>query len=131
MTLFLRIRGGLQEHVIGPWTKLNTANAFARTAAGGIEYPAAGEGSTIECPHCQQSVQLGATVTEEGIRSADGVDIVELLAGFDQPIKHRGVSVFYQLGLLLAALMMVMLPVLYIGLIGLALWHRKAVRRSK
>ena len=47
-------------------------------------------------------------------------DIDSPIDAFDGEIKRPGVSVFYQLGLMVVALVMIVLPLIYIALIGLA-----------
>lgn len=46
----------------------------------------------------------------------------DLLAAFEGRIKRPRVSVFYQVGLLIVAILMVLLPLIYIGLIGVVIW---------
>ena len=91
-----------------------------------IEFPEAGAGTTIECPHCGQATELSLAAEsppdfpEE--RQSAGLSAVEVLAGFSGTIKRPSVSLFYHLGLLLVTVMMVVLPVVYLVMIGCVAW---------
>lgn len=45
-----------------------------------------------------------------------------LASAFTRPIPARRISIFYQAGLLLVAVAMILLPLIYLGIIGLAGW---------
>jgi Zn-dependent protease with chaperone function len=90
-----------------------------------LEYPAEMEGQTIDCPECKEPTILAPIATETdapGPGPAAAVTAPEIIAHFSGPVTRTRVSVFYQLGLCVVALAMVLLPVLYVGLIGLAAW---------
>ena len=49
----------------------------------------------------------------------------EIEAAFEQPIKRPRVGIFYQLGLLIVAVLMILLPLIYLALIGCVLLSSK------
>jgi Zn-dependent protease with chaperone function len=83
-----------------------------------IAFPAGLAGSVIVCPHCQQqtTLNLGAPKSAPAPGELTGAEIIN---AFGPPVSRTRVSVFYQAGLLLVAVFMVMLPLVYFGLIGL------------
>ena len=75
----------------------------------------------INCPHCGQLTVLGAAelpVETENQEITAG-ELTEALAG---RLKLPRISVFYQIGLLLVAIFMVLLPVVYLGFAVLLAW---------
>jgi len=83
-----------------------------------ISFPAELAGSVIACPHCQRQTALNLMAPESG-RLTDELTVAEIINAFGRPVPRTRVSIFYQAGLLLVALVMVMLPLVYFGLIGL------------
>src|SRR5436305_823596 len=73
-----------------------------------LEFPIEGAGTTINCPHCGEPTELSL---EAPIRSAasDKPSAVELLAGFTGTVPRTRVSLFYQIGLMLVTVMMLLL----------------------
>jgi Zn-dependent protease with chaperone function len=83
---------------------------------GHIEFPAEGIGLSISCPHCAQETAL---LEEIGEREADGsISASELSSAVLGPIHKGRVSIIYQIALCLVACFMVILPIVYLGLIG-------------
>ena len=93
-----------------------------------LEFPRTAAGAEVDCPQCHGKTVL--TLPEDfdpGILEApalrdDALDIREVLNAFGQQVKPTSVSLLYKFGLLLVALMMVLLPVVYLGMVGLAAW---------
>ena len=80
-----------------------------------IEFPREGAGTAVACPHCQQETILEAiaavpTETPE----AGEITAGELKAALAGTVRPRRISVFYQLGLLMVAMFMVLLPAFYL-----------------
>ena len=73
---------------------------------------------TINCPHCGRPTQLLIPVdgVSEGLETEHSAP--EVLAGFTGTMTKTPVSLFYQLGLVLAAGLMVVLPLVYLAMIG-------------
>ena len=81
---------------------------------GHIEFPAHGVGAKVACPHCANETVLveeshDTTVPQEEITAS------ELQAALQSPVSRRRISLFYQTGLLLVAVFMVLLPLAYIA----------------
>jgi len=83
-----------------------------------LEFPLEGAGAFIACPHCGEQTQL----TLEAPPQSDRPSAAELLAGFAGGIRRPRTSFFYQIGLVLVTLVMLILPVAYIGMIVAAAW---------
>jgi Zn-dependent protease with chaperone function len=89
-----------------------------------IEFPVEGTGSLVTCPNCQEETILEeilpvAEVAEEP--KTDEISAGELKDAMTGAIPRRRISVFYQLGLLLVAVFMLLLPVAYLAFVcGLA-----------
>jgi Zn-dependent protease with chaperone function len=83
-----------------------------------LEFALESAGEWVSCPNCLSQTEL--TLALPPRVEADGPSAAELVAAFGGPIKRVRVSFFYQLGLVLVAVMMLLLPVLYILLIALA-----------
>jgi len=88
-----------------------------------IEFPQEGAGTAVACPSCEQATVLqdiSAPVTEatEMTESA-GITAGELKAALAGTVQPPRISVFYQLGLLLVAMFMVLLPVVYLAFVAL------------
>lgn len=83
-----------------------------------ISFPAGLGGSIIACPHCQQQTTLSLAAPKP--QPANGeLSVAEIMNAFGPRVPRTRVSIFYQTGLILVALIMVMLPLVYFGLIGL------------
>lgn len=83
-----------------------------------LEFPLEGAGAIIDCPHCGQPTQL----TLEAPPQSERPTAAELLAGFTGSIRRPRASFFYQIGLMLVTLVMLILPVVYVGMIVAAAW---------
>lgn len=83
-----------------------------------LEFPLEGAGAIIACPHCGQQTQL----TLEAPPQSDKPSAAELLAGFTGSIRRTRASFFYQIGLLLVTVVMLVLPVIYVGMIVAVGW---------
>jgi len=81
-----------------------------------LEFPLEGAGAIVPCPHCGQQTQL----TLEAAPQSDRPSAAELLAGFTGTIRRTRASFFYQVGLILVTLVMLILPVIYVGMIAAA-----------
>lgn len=80
-----------------------------------LEFPPEGVGLSVSCPQCNQQTVLEETspAVAETPASAE-ITAAELKAALAGILPRRRVSVFYQLGLALVALVMVLLPVVYL-----------------
>ena len=88
-----------------------------------IEFPSEGAGSTINCPHCGQPTILDATPLEQiSDPSASAISAAEIVGAFDGTVPRTPVSFFYQVGLFFVAIVMVLLPLIYIAMILAAGW---------
>jgi len=91
---------------------------FARTAAG----------AEIDCPQCRQKTVL--TLPEDfdpslvagDSQPSGGLAVGEVLAGFTGHVPRTPVPVLYRMGLALVAATMVVLPAVYVAMIGAAGW---------
>jgi len=84
-----------------------------------IEFPAEGAGMRVPCPHCAMETMLN----EERPATPDtGEEITaaELQAALSGVLPRRRISIFYQVGLLLVASFMVLLPLAYLALAAFA-----------
>jgi Zn-dependent protease with chaperone function len=86
-----------------------------------IEFPVSAAGAGIDCPHCAQPTVLNL-IAPEPVASADKPSAPEILAAFSAPVARTRVSFFYQLGLMLVSVMMVLLPLVYLVMIAAAGW---------
>jgi Zn-dependent protease with chaperone function len=84
-----------------------------------IEFPADGIGMTVACPHCGNPTLLSE---HEGNQPATQVEVGagELQAAFAGAVPRSRISFFYQIGLLLVAVFMILLPVAYLAFVFLA-----------
>ncbi len=81
-----------------------------------IEFPRSGLGVKVACPHCGQptvlledlSVVLAPAVGEE-------ISAAELQTAFSGVLPRRRIPFFYQVGLVLVAVFMVLLPLAYLA----------------
>lgn len=82
-----------------------------------IEFPLAGAGTRVPCPHCATETTLSE---EASIHQPPTEDITagELKAALDGAVSPRRISIFYQAGLLVVAVFMVLLPVAYVAFVA-------------
>jgi Zn-dependent protease with chaperone function len=85
-----------------------------------IEFPLEGAGLTIPCPHCTQSTRLDLEAPP--LASSDKPSAAELINAFSGTISRPPTSLFYHLGLILVGIVMLLLPVVYLLLVGAAAW---------
>ena len=83
-----------------------------------IEFPVEAAGAQVECPHCGRPTELNllAPPAAEG----DKPSAADLVAAFGGPVARTRVSPFYQMGLVLVTVMMILLPLAYLALIAAA-----------
>src|SRR5437588_7890449 len=84
-----------------------------------IQFPIDGAGAVIACPHCNEQTQL---TLEAPPAPADKPTATEIIAAFGGPVPRTRVSLFYQLGLMLVTVTMLILPLLYLAMVGVAIW---------
>lgn len=105
--------------------------SFARCAClrcgNTIEFPVDAAGSRIDCPHCSEPTELTlpfeASLPPESefatahftSASSPTLTVDDMRAGFRGGIQPSTVSGLYSLGMLLSALVMLLLPLLYVG----------------
>jgi Zn-dependent protease with chaperone function len=87
-----------------------------------IEFPQEGIGTAVCCPHCEQETILTDISFADSEAPVPGeITAADLKAAMEGTVPRRRISVFYQLGLVLVALFMVLLPVAYFAFVaGLA-----------
>jgi Zn-dependent protease with chaperone function len=89
----------------------------------GLEFPLEAAGMSVQCPSCEKECVL--TVSDAGVNSeqpappASGISIAEIVAAFESRLPRTSVSPLYQIGLLIVAAAMIVLPILYLSLVGL------------
>ena len=84
-----------------------------------IEFPAEGAGLLAACPHCSRQTVLLEDVSRVS-EQAGAITAAELQSALEGSVRQRRISFFYQAGLPLVALVMVLLPVAYLAFAGLA-----------
>ena len=119
-----------------------SAEVFAKcscSACGNrIQFPIEAAGALIPCPHCQQQTQLTLDGAQEPVPvqadvpnpegmpaeevPAAAASAVEILGAFGGPVPRTRTSVFYQLGLLLVTVTMIILPLIYLAMVCAAAW---------
>src|SRR6185369_11879299 len=118
-----------------------SAEVFAKcscSACGNrIQFPIEAAGALITCPHCQQQTQLTLDGAQEpvpvqaDVPNPEGMpaeevpaaaSAVEILGAFGGPVPRTRTSVFYQLGLLLVTVTMIILPLIYLAMVCAAAW---------
>ena len=85
-----------------------------------IEFPLEAADQTVDCPSCKTPTLLSLiapTSTANGKPSSP-----EILNAFQGGIPRTRVSVLYQIGLVLVAIVMVILPIIYLAMIIAAGW---------
>src|ERR1043165_5916866 len=85
-----------------------------------LEFPVEMAGQTIDCPNCTQPTELSLPPAE--LEPVSELSAPELLALFRGSRPRTPVSFFYRIGLVIVALMMLLMPLIYLSLIGLAGW---------
>jgi hypothetical protein len=89
-----------------------------------LEFPITGAGLTINCPHCNEPTLLALSEREvaPSPENACKPSAVELVSAFGGPVPRTRVSFFYQLGLVLVSVLMVLLPLAYVAMVLAAGW---------
>jgi Zn-dependent protease with chaperone function len=82
-----------------------------------ISFPIEAGGELVDCPHCGQKTLLNLEAAESATAS-DKPSASELLKAFGPPVARTPVSLHYQLGLVLVTGLMVLLPLIYLALVG-------------
>ena len=86
-----------------------------------IEFPIEAADTAVDCPHCKRpttlSLEAPAPETSSGRPGSP-----EILNAFQAGVRRTRTSFFYHLGLVLVAVVMVILPVVYVAMIGAAGW---------
>src|ERR1700761_459451 len=86
-----------------------------------IEFPLEAAGMTYDCPHCQQPTELSLEAPPPIDPSR--LSAAEILNAFEPGgIQPTRTSFFYQVGLVLVTLVMVVLPVIYVAMIATMGW---------
>jgi len=97
-----------------------------------IEFPSSGAGMRVACPHCGGETGLVAEAVPLPAED-ERVTAAELKAGLEGVVPRCRISLFYQLGLLLVAGIMVLLPIAYLAFAALAgylvYWYALHARR--
>src|SRR5438105_5871105 len=99
--------------IVGPMNEALLAKCSCSQCGNHLEFPLEGAGAIIACPHCGEQTQL----TLDAPPQSDKPSAAELLAGFSGSIRRTRASFFYQIGLILVTLVMLVLPVVYVGMI--------------
>ncbi len=86
-----------------------------------IEFPLEAAGMTFACPHCEQPTELSFEAPPANDPSRPSA--AEILNAF-QPgnLRPARTSFFYQIGLVLVTLVMVILPLIYLAMIAAMGW---------
>jgi hypothetical protein len=84
-----------------------------------IDFPLEAAGQVINCPHCGGATELSLNAPPP---ASDQPSAAELVAAFEGTIARTRVSFFYRVGLVLVSLLMVLLPLVYVAMIGAAVW---------
>src|SRR5687767_5930574 len=87
-----------------------------------LEFPPELAGQTIDCPVCKQPTALEAIEAESNSEKlpSNGITAPELLSLFAGPVTRPRAAFLYSIGLGVVAFAMVLLPIIYVALIGLA-----------
>jgi Zn-dependent protease with chaperone function len=86
-----------------------------------LEFPVEAAGATVNCPSCQQPTELYVPATGS-LAPKVGLTPDHILRAFRGPVPKTRVSVFYQIGLVVVAFTMLVLPLVYLALIIAAGW---------
>jgi len=84
-----------------------------------IEFPAEATGIKVACPTCAKETTLIGGLPETSDNS-DEITDEELETALQGTVRPRRISIFYQFGLLLVALFMVLLPLAYLAFASFA-----------
>jgi Zn-dependent protease with chaperone function len=87
----------------------------------GLEFPREGAGMTVQCPSCEHDCLLVASGGEEHSSNpspVSEVSVSDVVAAFERNLSKTPVSFLYQAGLVAVALTMIVLPFLYLALVG-------------
>ena len=96
-----------------------TARCACSQCGNHIEFPVDAAGLTVTCPHCQESTELNLSAPPA---PSNRPSAAELLAGFNGTVRRTSTSFFYHVSLMLVSVVMVLLPVVYLGFIVAAGW---------
>jgi Zn-dependent protease with chaperone function len=95
---------------------LPTSKCSCQSCGIHLEFPVEMNGATVKCPQCNSDTVLAIESNE----AEQELDVPTILANFTGQVPKTRVSIVYQISLLLVTAAMVLLPVLYIALIGVA-----------
>src|SRR6266581_4062739 len=84
---------------------------------GHIEFPASGVGMRVACPHCAVETVL-TEAPERAAENLDHISAAELKEALSGTVTRRRISVFYQAGLVLVALFMLLLPAAWFAFVA-------------
>lgn len=91
-----------------------------------IEFPLEMAGTVADCPSCQQPTELSEdSETAQGeaeVAAGSELSVADILGAFRGEVRRKMASPFYIVGLAMVALVMVVLPVVYLGMIVAAGW---------
>jgi Zn-dependent protease with chaperone function len=86
-----------------------------------IEFPAEGVGMRVVCPHCGRETTL-LVPTPPASENLEEITAAELKSALEGVVARSRISIFYQAGLVLVALLMILLPCAYAAFACLAAW---------
>ncbi|MEN9573852.1 MAG: Protease HtpX [Verrucomicrobiota bacterium] len=86
-----------------------------------LEFPVEAAGVVVTCPSCQQETELFVPATG-ALAPETELTAEHILRAFRGPVPKTRVSVLYQVGLLVVAVTMAILPLIYIAMIVAAGW---------
>jgi Zn-dependent protease with chaperone function len=84
-----------------------------------IEFPLEAAGMKVACPTCAQETTLLAEIPIQA-EEAEEITDEELQAALQGVVKPRRISIFYQAGLMLVAIFMILLPLAYLAFASFA-----------
>jgi hypothetical protein len=103
------------------------ADSYAKCACDAcgarVEFPLSAAGASVSCPHCGGLTTLRRPPAE-GPPATDGRGLTEeeVLSAFTGAIGQPPVSPFYKTGLVVVAFAMILLPLVYLAMIGAGGW---------
>src|SRR5437588_12283327 len=83
-----------------------------------IAFPLEAAGAKVNCPHCGQITELNLLAAPPP--ASDRPSAAELVNAFEGVVAPTPVSTLYRMSLILVTVMMVLLPLVYLSLIGAA-----------
>lgn len=96
-------------------------------ACGGhVEFPDDALAMTVNCPHCSRPMELvpvlepASEQEQSSTREATDMSAIEWSAAFGDGAPRQSVSWAYSAGMLLTAMVMIVLPLLYVAVVGAA-----------